>query len=208
MEDSSTARPVGRPRRYDEATERKLLLDAGMKVMRRNGFADASLAEVLEVAGVSTRAFYRHFETKDALLIAMFDRDSEVVAARLRDAAAAAPSARAALEAWLDEYLDLFSNPRRVARVRLMSSEAARRAVGYRDAMERMLDLHAEPLAEALTRGEHDGSLVSSDPYLDARSVLAIVEIVGERVLAREWTLDEALAHVRKFCWPALGLPT
>ena len=62
-----------------------------------------------------------------------------------------------------------------------MSSEAAQRAVGYRDAMQRMLDLHAEPLAQALGRGEHDGSLTSSDPYLDARSVLAIVEIVGER---------------------------
>ena len=108
MEESSSARPVGRPRRFDEGTERKLLLDAGMKVMRRNGFAEASQAEVLEVAGVSTRAFYRHFATKDALLIAMFDREAEVVAVRLRDAAAAAPSAPRAVEAWLDEYLDLF----------------------------------------------------------------------------------------------------
>jgi AcrR family transcriptional regulator len=178
-----------------------------MKVMRRNGFAEASQAEVLEVAGVSTRAFYRHFATKDALLIAMFDREAEVVAVRLRDAAAAAPSAPRAVEAWLDEYLDLFSSPRRVARVQLMTSEAARGAVGYRDATERMLDLHAEPLADALARGTDDGTLTSSDPYVDARSVLAIVDIVGERVLAREWTLEQARAHVKKFCWPALGLP-
>jgi AcrR family transcriptional regulator len=192
MEESSTARPVGRPRRFDEGTERKLLLDAGMKVMRRNGFAEASLAEVLEVAGVSTRAFYRHFATKDALLIAMFDREAEVVAVRLRDAAAAAPSAPRAVQSWLDEYLDLFASPRRVARVRLMTSEAARGAVGYGEAMERMLDLHAEPLAEALARGAEDGTLTSSDPYVDARSVLAIVDIVGERVLAREWKLEDA----------------
>ena len=88
----------------------------------------------------------------------------------------------------------------------LMTSEAARGAVGYGDAMERMLDLHAEPLAAALARGADDGTLTSSDPYLDARSVLAIVDIVGERVLARDWTLEDARAHVRKFCWPALGL--
>jgi AcrR family transcriptional regulator len=175
--------------------------------MRRNGFAEASLADVLEVAGVSTRAFYRHFATKDALLIAMFDREAEVVAVRLREAAAAASSAPRAVEAWLDEYLDLFSSPRRVARVRLMTSEAARGAVGYGDATERMLDLHAEPLAEALAQGADDGTLTSSDPYFDARSVLAIVDIVGERVLAREWTLEQARAHVKKFCWPALSLP-
>ena len=88
-----------------------------------------------------------------------------------------------------------------------MTSEAARGAVGYRDATERMLDLHAEPLADALARGTDDGTLTSSDPYVDARSVLAIVDIVGERVLAREWTLEQARAHVKKFCWPALGLP-
>ena len=54
--------------------------------------------------------------------------------------------------------------------------------MGYRDATERMLDLHAEPLADALARGTDDGTLTSSDPYVDARSVLAIVDIVGERV--------------------------
>jgi len=95
-----------------------------MKVMRRNGFTEASLAEVLEVAGVSTRAFYRHFETKDALLVAMFDRDAAAVTERLRNAVDAAATARGALDAWLDEYFDVFANPRRASRVRLLSSPA------------------------------------------------------------------------------------
>ena len=205
-EHATSPRRVGRPRRYDEATERELLLDAGMKVMRRNGFAEASLAEVLEVAGVSTRAFYRHFDTKDALLLAMFDRDADAVAARLRDAVGAATSALEALEAWLDEYLDLFANPRRAGRVRLMSSEAARRAVGYHDAMQRMMTLHVEPLAEVLARGRDDGTLRSTDPDFDARSVLAVVEVVGQRLVAGWITSNAARAQVRKFCWPALGL--
>lgn len=206
MEDTRTTspRPVGRPRRYDEATERRLLLDAGMKVMRRNGFAEASLADVLEVAGVSTRAFYRHFESKDALLLAMFERDVDAVGVRLRNAVDAAPTARKALDAWLDEYLDLFSNPRRASRARVMSSEAARRAIGYHDAWQRMSDLHAAPLAEAIARGAQDGTLESTDPSLDARTVLAVVEVVGARLVAGECTLADARAHVAKFCWSAL----
>ena len=203
---ATNPRPVGRPRRFDEATERELLLDAGMKVMRRNGFAEASLAEVLEVAGVSTRAFYRHFETKDALLLAMFDRDAALVGARLRDAVGTAASAREALDAWLDEYLDLFSNPRRADRVQLLSSEAARRAVGYHDALQRMMTLLVEPLAEALARGRDDGTLRSTDPDFDARSVHAVVEVVGQRLVAGWITSKAARAHVEKFCWPALGL--
>jgi AcrR family transcriptional regulator len=203
---ATNTRPVGRPRRYDEATERKLLLDAGMKVMRRNGFADASLADVLEAAQVSTRAFYRHFETKDALLVAMFDRDAEAVSARLRDAVATAATARDALDAWLDEYLDLFANPRRASRVRLLASPAARGAVGYHDALQRMMDAQAAPLAEALARGSDDGTLTSTDPSLDARTILAVVEVVGPSLVAGECTLQDARAHVAKFCGPALGL--
>jgi AcrR family transcriptional regulator len=203
---ATSARPVGRPRRYDEAKERKLLLDAGMKVMRRNGFAEASLAEVLEVAGVSTRAFYRHFETKDALFLAMFDRDADAVTARLRAAVGSAASARDALDAWLDEYLDLFANPRRASRVRLMSSQAARSAAGYHDAWQRMIDSQVEPLAAALARGRADATLTSTDPSLDAASILGVVEVVGARLVAGECSVDDARAHVAKFCWPALGV--
>jgi AcrR family transcriptional regulator len=206
MDDGSATRSVGRPRRYDAATERELLLDAGMKVMRRNGFAEATLADVLDAAGVSTRAFYRHFSTKDALLLAMLDRDGEAVARRLRDAVTSAPTARTALEAWLDEYFDVFSNPRRAGRVRVMTAEAARRAVGYDDAMQRVIRLHVEPLADALARGSDDGTLASSDPVVDAITVHAVTDVAGRRLVAGACTINEAHAHVRKFCWPALGL--
>jgi AcrR family transcriptional regulator len=206
MEEERTRAPrsVGRPRRFDEATERKLLLDAGMKVMRRNGFTEASLAEVLEVAGVSTRAFYRHFETKDALLVAMFDREAAAVTERLRNAVDAAATARGALDAWLDEYFDVFANPRRASRVRLLSSPAARGAVGYHDAWQRMIASQVAPLVEALERD--DGTVVSSDPSLDAASIMGLVEAVGPRVFTGECTVERARAQVAKFCWPALGL--
>jgi AcrR family transcriptional regulator len=206
MEEERTRAPrsVGRPRRFDEATERKLLLDAGMKVMRRNGFTEASLAEVLEVAGVSTRAFYRHFETKDALLVAMFDHDAAAVTERLRNAVGAAATARGAVDAWLDEYFDVFANPRRASRVRLLSSPAARGAVGYHDAWQRMIASQVAPLAEALERD--DGTVVSSDPSLDAASIMGVVEAIGPRVVTGECTVEQARAQVAKFCWPALGL--
>jgi len=175
-----------------------------MKVMRRNGFTEASLAEVLEVAGVSTRAFYRHFETKDALLVAMFDRDAAAVTERLRNAVDAAATARGALDAWLDEYFDVFANPRRASRVRLLSSPAARGAVGYHDAWQRMIASQVAPLVEALERD--DGTVVSSDPSLDAASIMGLVEAVGPRVFTGECTVERARAQVAKFCWPALGL--
>ena len=60
----------GRPRRFSSHTERQLLLDASVRVMSANGYDGTSVNDILEEAGLSTRAFYRQFDSKHAL----FDR--------------------------------------------------------------------------------------------------------------------------------------
>src|SRR5438445_5358235 len=90
----------------DEAEERALV-EAANRVMRRNGFNGATVADILAEAGLSTRAFYRHFASKDELLLAMYRNDSHAVAARIAARCDAAPTAAGALAAWLDEVLSL-----------------------------------------------------------------------------------------------------
>jgi AcrR family transcriptional regulator len=206
-ETAAGRRTVGRPPRFDPATERGLLLDAGLRVMRRNGYAEASVADILTEADVSSRAFYRHFESKDALLIALFRRDADVVAAELAAAVNSVDDPLAALDAWLERYLDLFYEPRRASRAAVMSSEAARRAVGYSDELARSERLLAEPLAVALRRGAAAGLITSADHDADARTVLAIANSV--RVIASAPSRrDRAAArhHIERYAWPALGL--
>lgn len=166
--------------------------------MRRNGYAEASVADILAEADVSTRAFYRHFESKDALLIALFRRDGDVVAAELTAAVEAAADPRGALDAWLERYLDLFFDPRRASRVRVMASEAAQRAVGYSDEMARSERLLVTPLVGVLR-----ALGTSADPDGDARTVLAIATSVCAPP-AR--TRDDARRRIERFAWPALGL--
>src|SRR5947199_263952 len=62
-------------------TEERALVEAAHRAMRRNGFSGATVADILAEAGLSTRAFYRHFASKDELLLAMYRRDSSAVAA-------------------------------------------------------------------------------------------------------------------------------
>ena len=52
-------------------------------VMERNGYTDAAVADILREADLSTRSFYRHFESKDQLLCALFRREADAAAARL-----------------------------------------------------------------------------------------------------------------------------
>ena len=59
---------AGRPRRYEAADEIEMIVHAALAVMERNGYQDAAVAEILSEAGLSTRSFYRHFQSKDELL--------------------------------------------------------------------------------------------------------------------------------------------
>ena len=49
------------------------ILDAAVKLFSTRGFSDASVDEICEQAGVSKGAFYHHFESKQALFLALLD---------------------------------------------------------------------------------------------------------------------------------------
>ena len=68
---------AGRPRRFEAEDELRILFDAALVVMERNGYHDAAVADILAEADLSTRSFYRHFESKDQLLCALYRREAE-----------------------------------------------------------------------------------------------------------------------------------
>ena len=115
-----TAAPVvrvGRPRRFESEDELRLLLDAALVVMERNGYADAAVADILREANLSTRSFYRHFESKDQLLCALCRREAEGALLRLEAKVGAAGNPQAALDAWIDEILSFGHHRAKAVRV-------------------------------------------------------------------------------------------
>src|SRR5690606_5850001 len=60
------------------ASEVRRLLDAGLQVMRACGTASRPrVADVVAAAGLSNDAFYRHFPSKDALVVAIIEDGAE-----------------------------------------------------------------------------------------------------------------------------------
>ena len=122
-------RSVGRPRQYDDDVERRLILDAAYEALRDHG-QGFTIANILSTAGVSTRSFYRHFDSKDALLAAMYLRDGQWAADRLAKRLVDAGSPREALEWWIDEIFSFTGSPRRAERVSVLGSLTGLRADG------------------------------------------------------------------------------
>jgi AcrR family transcriptional regulator len=96
--------------RRREAT-RERMLEAARSVLAREGIQGASVEHICEQAGFTRGAFYSNFSSKDDLLLALFDRERELMIARLRESADPASLAdKGVVEAFtviLDRFLVL-----------------------------------------------------------------------------------------------------
>jgi AcrR family transcriptional regulator len=208
MAETAPATRAGRPRRFESDDELRILLDAALVVMERNGYVDAAVADILREADLSTRSFYRHFESKDQLLCALFRREADAAAARLRAKVDAAATPRAALQAWIDEILSFGHHRVKAARVSVLGSPGAMRAAGYVDEMRHASVVLTAPLEALLRDGEADGSFPRADPVADAPLVRSVVWAAAGLNPAREKATSrtEAARQVRSFCERALGV--
>ena len=187
-------------------TEARTLVEAALTVLRRNGAAGLTVADVLAEAGLSTRAFYRHFASKDALLLALFDADYEAVRVRIDAAIDAAPEARAALDAWVDQLLALAYAPRRARRTQVLWNEGRRLQHEFPADFARIAAAVLAPLERLLEAGRANGSFPDADPPRDARAIHAVTwALVEARLVGGSDDLAAARAQVLRFCLPALG---
>jgi AcrR family transcriptional regulator len=187
--------------------ERRMILDAALRVLRASGYDRATLDEVLAEASLSTRAFYRHFSSMEELLGALHREETRVMAAHLSDLAAAAPGPAEALRAWVDDLLAIAYVPRRAARAGLLRSRASRSPAGWEENRRAALAAVTGPLVGVLRAGRDDGTFPAADPELDARSICVVVLDLLDEIRAgrRHLSRDEATAHVLRFAHAPLG---
>lgn len=70
-----------------KAVQRQRILDAARHVFFRDGFMDANLDEVAQIAGVAKGTLYRYFENKAELYVAILSHNGDLFRERMREAA-------------------------------------------------------------------------------------------------------------------------
>lgn len=165
------------PRNRLDADERAGIIRAAYACLSAPHTGPVSVAAILDMAGMSTRAFYRHFESKDELFLAMLKRDSDAVARRLKTLAEETPGGPAAqLRAWIDHLLGLAYDPPSRAHAVVLDSDEVRVAKGYREASGKLRADREAILADILRRGRNDGTFPLAEPALDAAAIHALVD--------------------------------
>jgi AcrR family transcriptional regulator len=119
------------------------IVDATYRVMANQGSVEPRVRDILEEAGVSTQAFYRHFASKDELLLVIIDDGLRQLAdyLELRMARAASEGPEAEVRAWLLGMLAQAANP-----------EASRRTRPFINGIRRLGDLHPAEQRGAIDR--------------------------------------------------------
>jgi len=205
--------PVGTPRtrRRDklapDPTVRRAILAAASTTLREQGVRGVSIAAVLERASLGTRAFYRHFDSKDELVAALFLEMARVEERRLRRRMASATTEIGAVAAWIDGRLDLAFDDNIKSDLRRVSLEAQSQMFASPDLVQPAYEQMLKPLSGALQRGLQREVFRHIDPVTDAQAIHAVVWAAIER----QWTTgdcdrDSVRQRALRFCLGGLGV--
>lgn len=102
-----------------DATERKIL-DAALTLFRTKGFEEATMRGIANAADVATGAAYYYYPSKDAIVLAFYQRSCVEMQPRIEAALAGAPATlELRLKALIQSKLDYFAPYRTVLRALL-----------------------------------------------------------------------------------------
>jgi AcrR family transcriptional regulator len=187
---------------------RNALLDAASKIVREEGVRSLNVAQVLNRAQLSTRAFYRHFDSKDALVSAVFLEMARAETRRLKRKMAAAAGPIEAVMAWIDGRLDLAFNDQIRSDLRQMSLEAQTQMFASPELVSDAYREILKPLVEQLESGRRAGIFPDIDPTADALSMHgAIWASVEQQWTTGDCDRDAVRDHLVRFCLRGIGAP-
>ena len=182
---SSTAPATDRGRRRREA-----VLDAAAEAFHAHGFHGASVDDVCAAAGITGPGLYRHFASKDALLMAVIDRIWTTLKPAVQRADDLPPAE--ALETLLEAHLDLaLEQPTALV---LLLRELRHLPDDYRDRARHNHGRYIDAWAQAL-RGVHP-DVQLADARATVLAVHGLLDSAALRGQVREPGLSRA-AHRR-----------
>jgi AcrR family transcriptional regulator len=186
--------------------DRGCIIDAAYGCLSQPHSGPIPVAAILQRAGVSTRAFYRHFESKDELFLAMLRQVSDALAGRLDRILDEVPGAADQLKAWIGHMFGWMYDAELRTHLTVIDSDEVRVAKGYRETREQAHADRERSLVEILRRGRDDGSFPLADPQRDAVAISAVVSrVMADQSPGDEQRLQRSMDWMVGFALRALG---
>jgi AcrR family transcriptional regulator len=195
------------PPSEEPVDESEVLVNAALRILRVKGDTGFTVNDVLGEAGLRTRAFYRHFASKDDLVVAAFAEGAKAEAIRLSRRTAHASGPLEGVVAWIDARLELGFDQRVGASLRPLSQEAERAHGRFPAHLRLAFDRMLAPLIEQLQQGQLEGTFGDLSPAEDALAIHQVVwGVVEQRWSGFPLRYRETREQVLRFCLGGLGV--
>jgi AcrR family transcriptional regulator len=158
-----------------EDPEVERLLSAAQTVLGRSGWWGFKVESVLREARLSTRSFYRHFQSKAELLLAVLESEMELAALRLERAASVDGDARAQLDSWVEATLAMAYHQNLAKRAPLFAEHWRELLAEFPDRMQVVVGRLISTVVPVLARGRDGGTWPSAVPEDDGLCVFFLV---------------------------------
>ena len=182
---------------FSEEPDRPQRLVASARALaNETGSAAFTVAQLAMQAGLSLKAFYSCFRSKDDLLLALLAEDSrigaDILAGRI-----GAHTGTDALRAYVFELFDMLTPAEATGYAGVLVRERRRLTEFHEDELRDAL----APLVDLLAR-----HIDSDDPKRDARTMFAVLlDGIDDVVVGRVADTHELARYLQRFCIEGLG---
>jgi AcrR family transcriptional regulator len=185
--------------------EIRALVDATFEVIAATGSLDPPIRDIFDAAQLGRQVFYRHFRSKDELLLIVLDESRHIVASYLAKRIAKVEGADARLRAWIDGVLRQAQDPEAARRTRPFALTGRRLEAQFPEQYARSQLVLTQLLTDVIRDGIDEGVFASRDPEQDAQIIYDAVFMRQNRhLLLRTVPSRQAVDDLHGFALRAL----
>ena len=199
-------RAISRPldeRQASYAADVTRLVDATYAVISRTGQLDPTVRDILREAGLSTQAFYRHFSSKDELLVVLFEDGRRQLTEYLEHRMSRATTPADQIRAWIEGVLAQAVDAGAADRTRPFVINVERLAEAFPEQQQTSVSALVAPLRAAIAQ-------VTDPAGADDRAINVYRLVFGALAdFIRQRTAPSAqqIASIVAFALRGVGLP-
>jgi AcrR family transcriptional regulator len=194
------------PRRAAYADEVRRLVEASFRLIRESGQLEAPVSEIVRAAGLSNHAFYKHFRSKDELLVTLLDDGMRQLSSYLRHRMESASSPEQRIRRWIAGMCEQALNARAAAATRPFALSRARLAELFPAEVAKSERRLTALLRDAIEAAIATGALPPTDAAREAETLYDLAMGWMQRMLAQPEPPDRAVAeHLVEFAMHGLA---
>jgi AcrR family transcriptional regulator len=198
---------AGPPAEADAPDEVELLITATWAVAARISNFEPSVRDILQEAGISTKAFYRHFRSKDDLLLVALETSSIRLTDSIETKMAAFDDPLPRIWVWIEGFAHQAVVASAARRTLPWTLGVSRLATVYPEHFDRSQARVIAPLEREITNAVAAGTAHSPSPAADARIIFGYTMEVMRHHLVHGTEPDMVtVRQLGDFTYRALGV--